>query len=99
MIIYSSKFNATNLDQYVGLDIWVKVNVADYGEIYARLVKKTDTDYWYNGLVDNDGPDDLDEILHGELTCDFNEIKLVRPVDTKTTKEIIAMVKNLYNFQ
>lgn len=97
MKIYSSKANNNQLDQFVGKDIWVKVDLDYMGDAYVRLTNKVEDEYWFNAWLSEDGSDDVDEILYDELTAFDDEIKLLKPIKTLNTEDIVEQVEHMYD--
>ena len=83
----------TDIYQFEGKDIWVYADISFYDSVWIRIVRICDDGtVIFNGWLDDDNTDDIDEILYGELTDDIDSIEL-HPLDTITTDELIAMIE------
>jgi hypothetical protein len=83
----------TDIYQFEGKDIWVRADLDSYGTVWIRIERICDDGtVIFNGWLNDDYTDDIDEILYGELTEDIDSIE-IHPLDTITTDELIAMVE------
>ena len=94
--IQNEPYDRIIIDQFIGEDIWVKMNLPEFNETtYVRLLRKiTDNEYVFNAYLYGDEGYDLDEILYGELTGIINTEDLVTPLETMTTPEFTAWVED-----
>ena len=83
----------TDIYQFEGKDIWVYADLESYGSVWIRIERICNNGaVIFNGWLNDDYANDIDEILYGELTEDIDSIE-IHPLDTITTDELITMIE------
>ena len=96
MKIYCSSPYAYELDTLVGKNSWIKVEYADHGEYWVRLLSDTGNTYTMNRVsckMTNLSPVALGALVNKVATCRKDDLEIIYPMQMLTMDELLDMLR------